>query len=210
MAWPTNSLHEKPEAELIGDARDGNADALSELFRRHYPGSIAIARRILPAQEEFLDAVQSAYLSAFRNFRSFRGEASFKTWIRRIVLNQCLMRLREPSRHMVAVSVDQPGPGGAQPIIAGDSPTPEDLALRSERSRALADAAAALPRRLGDVFTRCSISGFSIREAAETLGISEEATKTRLFRARSILRRKLHRTFSSTTILATSNTVSRL
>jgi RNA polymerase sigma factor (sigma-70 family) len=110
---------------------------------------------------------------------------------------------------VIAVSADQPGPSAAQLIIAVDSPTPEDLALRSERSRALADAAAALPRRLGDVFTRCSISGFSIRETAETLGISEEATKTRLFRARSIVRRRLHRTFSKTTVFATSNIVFR-
>jgi len=54
---------------------------MAELFRRHYTHSISVARRMLPAFEEFLDAVQSAYLSAFRSFQSFRAEASFKTWI---------------------------------------------------------------------------------------------------------------------------------
>src|ERR1700688_2253395 len=101
-----NNRCEEPERELISQARNGDEDAMVELFRRHYTHSISVARRILPAQEEFLDAVQSAYLSAFRNFRSFRAEASFKTWITRIVLNQCLMRLREPHRHRVTLSLD--------------------------------------------------------------------------------------------------------
>ncbi len=140
MTHPMNSLDERPEPELVSDAGSGDGDAMAELFRRHYPHSVVVARRILPAQEEFLDAVQSAYLSAFQNFRSFRAEASFKTWITRIVLNQCLTRLREPGRHRIALSLDQPGPGGALPIIAVDSLTPEDVALRAELNRALADA----------------------------------------------------------------------
>src|ERR1700730_3255435 len=120
MTRPTNVLNETPEPQLIGDARDGNRDAIAELFRRHYTHSLAVARRILPAQDEFLDAVQSAYLSAFRNFQSFRGDASFKTWITRIVLNQCLMRLRDPRRHWITLSVDLPDREGAPPGIAVD------------------------------------------------------------------------------------------
>src|SRR5258708_2288483 len=155
MIRPTNSLNEAPETQLIGDARNGNRDAIAELFRRHYAHSITVARRILPAQEEFLDAVQSAYLSAFRNFQSFRGDASFKTWITRIVLNQCLMRVREPGRHRITLSLDQPSIGGTLPSIAGDSPTPEALVLWAEMESAIADAAAKLPKGLSDVFTRC-------------------------------------------------------
>src|SRR5580700_5457435 len=128
MTRLTNSLNETPEPQLAGAARNGNREAIAELFRRHYPHSIAVARRILPAQEEFLDAVQSAYLSAFRNFHSFRGDASFKTWITRIVLNQCLMRLREPRRRRATLSLDLLGGNGAPPIIAVDSRTPENLA----------------------------------------------------------------------------------
>src|ERR1700747_1451562 len=106
MACYTTSLNEKPEAELVCDARNGNGEAMAELFRRHYPHSIAVARRILPAQEEFLDAVQAAYLCAFRKFQSFRGAASFKTWITRIVLNQCLMRLRRGRWRRFGLSLD--------------------------------------------------------------------------------------------------------
>jgi RNA polymerase sigma-70 factor, ECF subfamily len=189
---------------LVGDARNGNRDAIAELFRRHYPHSIAVARRILPAQEEFLDAVQSAYLSAFRNFQSFRGDASFKTWITRIVLNQCLMCLREHRRRRTTLSLDLLGRDGAPPRIAVDSRTPENLALRAEIESAVADAVSKLPRALSDVFTRCSVSGLSVRDTAEALGLTVQATKTRLFRARSQLRQELQKAFRGGLTLATS------
>jgi RNA polymerase sigma-70 factor (ECF subfamily) len=196
MTCPTNSLNETPEPQLISGARNGNKDAIAELFRRHYTHSLAVARRILPAQEEFLDAVQSAYLSAFRNFQSFRGDASFKTWITRIVLNQCLMRLREPHRHRITLSLDLLGRDGAPPSIAVDSRTPENLALRAEIESVVADAVSKLPKALSDVFTRCSVSGLSIRDTAVALGLTVQATKTRLFRARSQLRQELRTSFA--------------
>jgi len=210
MTRPTNSLNETPEPQLVGDARNGNGDAIAELFRRHYTHSVAVARRILPAQEEFLDAVQSAYLSAFRTFQSFRGDASFKTWITRIVLNQCLIRVREPGRHRITLSLDQPSIGGTLPSIAGDSPTPEALVLWAEMESAIADAAAKLPKGLSDVFTRCSSSGLSIRDTAEALGLTVQATKTRLFRARALVRQQLQTAFSSGLTATTPKTARSL
>jgi RNA polymerase sigma-70 factor (ECF subfamily) len=204
MTRDTTSLNGKSEAELVGDARNGNREAMAELFRRHYPHSVAVARRMLPAQDEFLDAVQSAYLSAFQKFQSFRAEASFKTWITRIVLNQCFMRLREPYRRRITLGLDDPVPRGTLPIIAVDSRTPEDLALRAEIEKAVADAVSKLPKALSDVFTRCSVSGLSIRDTAEALGLTVQATKTRLFRARSQLRHELQRAFGGGLTLATS------
>ena len=206
MTRPTNPLNETPEPQLIGDARNGSRDAIAELFRRHYTHSIAVARRMLPAQEEFLDAVQSAYLSAFRNFQSFRGDASFKAWITRIVLNQCLMHLREPRRHRFTLSLDLPGRDGAPPSIAADSPTPENLALRAEIESTVAEAVSKLPKALSDVFTRCGVYGLSIRDTADALGLTVQATKSRLFRARSQLRRELQKSFGGGLTLATSRT----
>jgi RNA polymerase sigma-70 factor (ECF subfamily) len=196
MTRCTNALNEKPEPELIAEARDGDRDAMAELFRRHYPHSIATARRILPAQEEFLDAVQSAYLSAFQNFQSFREEASFKTWITRIVLNKCLTRLREPGRRRIVLSLDRPGRGGRLPVVAAHSPTPEDLGLRAEIYSVVVHAATELSKPQRDVFTRCSISGLSIRDTAEALGLTVPATKIRLFRARCLMRQKLRAAFA--------------
>jgi|SRR5580700_7826084 RNA polymerase sigma-70 factor (ECF subfamily) len=144
MACPAIERCEESESDLISEARNGDEGAMAELFRKHYTHSIAVARRILPAQEEFLDAVQSAYLSAFRHFQSFRAEASLKTWITHIVRNDCLMRLREPGRHARKTSLDQPSERGGRPTIAAESPSTEDLVLRTELARAVAHATAKL------------------------------------------------------------------
>jgi RNA polymerase sigma-70 factor, ECF subfamily len=182
-------MHDKSEFELIANSRAGDLDAMGELFRRHYASSIGVARGFLPSQEEFLDAVQSAYLAAFRNFHMFRGEASFKSWITRIVINQCLMRLRQPSRRL-SISLDHSTPSGFTAPILDRAPTPEDLVRRAEEGKMVADVTSKLPGLLRDV-TRCSLSGLSIQETAQELGLTVEATKTRLFRARSRMRMQL-------------------
>ena len=106
------------------------------------------------------------------------------------------MRVREPRRHRITLSLDQPGIGGTLPSIAEDSPTPEALVLRAEMEEAIADAAAQLPKALSDVFTRCSVSGLSIRDTAEALGLTVEAAKTHLFRARSVVRQRLQTAYA--------------
>jgi RNA polymerase sigma-70 factor, ECF subfamily len=182
-------MHDTSEFELIAGSRAGDLDAMGELFRRHYASSIGVARGFLPSQEEFLDAVQSAYLAAFRNFHMFRGEASFKSWITRIVINQCLMRLRQPARRL-SISLDHSSSSGSAAPIVDRAPTPEDLVRRAEIREMVADATSKLPGLLRDV-TRCSLSGLSLQETAQQLGVTVEAAKTRLFRARSRMRLQL-------------------
>ena len=87
-------------------------------------------------------------------------------------------------------------PGGTLPLMAVDSLTPEDVVVRAELARAIANAVATLPKPLNDVFTRCTVSGLSIRETAKALGLTVQATKTRLFRARRLMRQKLQTTFA--------------
>jgi RNA polymerase sigma-70 factor, ECF subfamily len=200
----TDSIYDKAESELIARSRKGDGEAMSELFRRCYPYSIAVAHRILSVHEDSLDAVQSAYLSAFQHFNSFREEGSFKTWITRIVQNQCLMRLREPARHRVAISLDDPGLSGNVPVASEHGSWPEEMAIQGEISRALADAAARLPKLLREVFARCAIEGLSIRDTAQSLGLTVPTTKTRLFRARSLMRRRLQKVFIASCITSGS------
>ena len=102
------------------------------------------------------------------------------------------------------MSVDLLGRDGAPLSIAVDSRTPEDLALQAEIESTVADAVSKLPKALGEVFTRCSVSGLSIRDTAEALGLTVPATKTRLFRARSQLRQQLQKAFGGGLKLATS------
>jgi RNA polymerase sigma-70 factor (ECF subfamily) len=128
-----------------------------------------------------------------------RGDASFKTWITRLVPNQCLKRLREPRRRRTTLTLDLLGRDGAPPSIAVDSRTPESLALRAEIARAVAEAVSKLPKALSDVFTRCRVSGLAIRDTAEALGLTVQATKTRLFRARSQAPDSVRRRFDAAT-----------
>lgn len=184
-------MPDKPELQLITDSRNGDMGAMAELFRRHYPLSISVARRILRTRDESSDAVQSAYLSAFRNFNSFRGDSSFKTWIARIVVNHCLMHLRKSARWRRLVSFNDSDSGLAPVVVRDTKPTPEDLMQNREVCRMLEETAARLPRPLRETFTLCAISGLSIAETAKALNLTVPATKTRLFRARSFMRSAL-------------------
>ena len=189
------AMQPRPDSELIAEGRSGDTQAISELFERHYSSSIRVARAILGSDEEAFDAVQSAYLAAFEHLRSFRGDAQFKTWITRIVKNQCFMYLRRPERRNVRTNPDENEIRAAEVALAHQTPTPEDLAWRRELDSALSDAAGKLPKRLRDVYTLCCIAGLPVREVAAMLGLTMPATKTRLFRAqhrmRSALRRSL-------------------
>jgi RNA polymerase sigma-70 factor (ECF subfamily) len=205
MSPSTIPIEEKQELELIRASRNGDRDAMAELFRRHYHGSIMVARRILPAYDDCLDAVQSAYLSAFKNFSSFRGESSFKTWIRRIVLNSCFRRLRDPGRRYAAASLSDATYASRAELRSG-SPSPEEVALRAELRSAIAEAAANLPKPLSEVFA-CCISGLSVRDTAEALGLTVQATKTRLFRARARVRQDLQTVFCGNATVARSRAV---
>jgi RNA polymerase sigma-70 factor (ECF subfamily) len=184
-------MSDKPELQLITDSRNGDMEAMAELFRRHYPISISLARRILPARDESSDAVQSAYLSAFRNFNSFRGESSFKTWITQIVINQCLVHVRSSAHRQHFISLDDSMSGLARVVIRDTAPTPEDVVQSREMCKTLRDTTARLPRPLRETFSLCALSGLSIAETAKELGLSVPATKTRLFRARSYMRSAL-------------------
>ena len=183
-------MGEKSERDLISCARGGDREAMSELFRRHYASSVATARRIL-REEDSWDAVQSAYLAAFRNLPFYRGESTFKTWLTRIVINQCFMRLREPARFQ---SMSMPGErdsGEAPRFLVDRGLSPEESASQAEMRAALLVAISRLPKPFSDVFTLYSIGGLSIRDTAARLGLTVPATKTRLHRARSRMRTAL-------------------
>jgi RNA polymerase sigma-70 factor (ECF subfamily) len=168
-------------------------DALSELFERHYRCSVTVARRILRSDDEALDAVQSAYLAAFRHFSSFRGEAGFNSWISRIVMNQCFAYLRGSEHRRVSYDLEAEGVCDAGSAFAKAEPTPEDLASRRELAAALSAAGERLPKRLRDVFILCCVSGFCMKEAADKLGLTVPAAKIRLFRAKRRVRSELER-----------------
>lgn len=184
-------MRDKSEFELTAECRRGDKAAMTELFGRYYPSCLRVARGMLRSTEESQDAVQVAYFAAFRHFHHFRGDSSFKTWITRIVINQCLMQLRENRRGLSWVSLDDPEKTAPSLALVSSSPTPEKSLLSQEIAVAVSDAIARLPEHLRGVFTMCSMSGYSVKEAAAELGLSLAAAKSRLFRAQARMRLSL-------------------
>lgn len=153
-------------------------DPINELFAQHYRGSLRTARRILRSKEDSEDAVQNAYCAAYRNFHTFRGESSFNTWITRIVVNCCLMQLRA-RRARRQVTLDD-----VQPALESCTATPETLCYQRELQAAHTKAASRLPQNLKDVYAPCLIAGIAFPTVTHHLGLTSNAAKSRLFRAR--------------------------
>ena len=163
----------KSELKLIADCRQGDSEAIAELFGRHYESCLSVARGFLHSFEESQDAVQSAYFSAFRHLDSFRGESSFRTWMTRLVINQCRMVLRKPARRFNWISLDDPNLSVRAVQLAAAVPTPEKFVLSQEISSALADAMARLPEPMREIFTLCAVSAAAGRNLCVSLGRTE-------------------------------------
>jgi RNA polymerase sigma-70 factor, ECF subfamily len=181
-------------AQGIG-ARDGRAFEI--VMRRHNRMLFRIARSILVDEAEAEDAVQEAYLAAYRNIGSFRGGAKLSTWLARIVINESYGRLRKQKRGGVVVPFDSSERSEAlsQEIAMADVTTeqPETAAMRGELRRLLERRIDELPAQFRTVFVLRDVEEMSVEEAAECLDIPAATVRTRAFRARALLRESLAR-----------------
>ena len=113
------------ETELIAQSRQGDQAAIAELFHRHYPSTVRLAYGILRHADDAQDAAQAGFFLAFRRLDNFRGEASFKTWITRIVVNCCLLQLREARRRVTWVRLEERNGTRGPDTFPSSAPTPE-------------------------------------------------------------------------------------
>jgi len=199
---PSSRPKDADDATLVERAQAGDSTAFDELVRRYEGRIFHLARRILNDEDEAEDALQEAFLSAWRALPRFKREAKFSTWIFRIATNAALMRLRK--RRPDVVSLDQPlagdGESDAAPMELRDwSATPDEELANQETRAAMDEAIAALPPELAAVFVLRDLEGMSNEEAAEATGLSLAAAKSRLHRARLFLRDRLHRHFTGRT-----------
>lgn len=182
------------DAELVRLAREGSLSAKRLIVRRHNQRLYRVARAILRDDTEAEDALQDAYVSAFRSLAAFRGEAMLSTWLTRIVVNEALGRLRSRTR---TVAWDDLGNRAQQEAeVEGLSERasqadPETSAARSQIRRLLERAIDDLPAPFRVVFVMRMVEQLSVKETASVLGVPEETVKTRLFRARKLLREGL-------------------
>ncbi|MEN8652414.1 sigma-70 family RNA polymerase sigma factor [Streptomyces sp. 21So2-11] len=168
------------DALLAVRAREGDEEAFEVLVRRHGPVLLQLGVRMLGDRTEAEDAVQDAFVSAWRRLPEYRSEAAFRTWMYRIVTNRCLnlLRTRRPVADLDAVAEQ------ATPEHAG-SP-----ARAAEAGAALEELSVALAR-LSPEQRACwvlrELHGLAYKEIAEAVGISHQAVRGRIFRARRYL-----------------------
>lgn len=186
------------EAALLSALRAGEERAYEQVVRRYGGQLLAVARRFLRCEQDAADAVQEAFVSGFRSIRGFAGNSKIGTWLHRIVVNACLMKLRsEKSRPANSIegllpTFDETG-HHARRVTAWEAPSNrlETAELRSMVRRCIDE----LPEPYRVILLLRDIEELSTQETAERLDISEAAVKVRLHRARQALRTLLDPTF---------------
>jgi RNA polymerase sigma-70 factor (ECF subfamily) len=162
------------------------------LVRLHMPMLLRVARRMMRSEEDARDAVQDAFVSAFRSLGTFNAEAKLSTWLHRIVVNACLMRLRTQRRHPEEAIEDYlprfSEDGHQVPPNENWPETAETLLERSEIQQVVRDAIDHLPDTYREVVVLRDLEELSTEEAAQALGVTPNAVKIRLHRARQALR----------------------
>jgi RNA polymerase sigma-70 factor (ECF subfamily) len=168
------------------------------LMRQHNQRLFRVARSILRDDADAEDALQDAYVQAYRKLGDFRGEAELATWLTRIVINQALMRVRKRTRDRVVVPFS-PGVGPAREldVVDDQAESPSDAVLRGEVRKVLERRIDELPEAFRTVFVMREVEEMTARETADALGIPEATVRTRLFRARAMLRAALDRDVDS-------------
>jgi len=162
------------------------------LVRRGRGRLLAVARRILRSHDAAEDAVQDAFLSAFRNLDRFEGNARLSTWLHRIAVNAALTRLRakksRPEESIERLLRGSPADEGLpRPVVASGGEAEDELASR-ERLAIVCGAIDELPQTYRIVLVLRDVEGLDIAETAAALGVSYDAAKMRLHRARRALR----------------------
>ena len=190
MTTPTSGGDTSPEpptdAELLGAHVAGDPTAFGELVRRHKDRLWAVALRTTGDPEEASDALQDALISAFRRADQFRGDSAVTTWLHRIVVNASLDRLRRR-----AVRAAQPLPDDNDALPGRTVVDSTDELDRRETQLVITAALAELPTDQRDAIVLVDIEGWSVEDAAAMLGCPVGTVKSRCFRGRAKLAKRL-------------------
>ncbi|KRE01292.1 RNA polymerase subunit sigma [Bosea sp. Root670] len=181
------------DLDLARRASTGDPQAFRTIMTTHNQALYRIARAVIRNDSEAEDVVQEAYVRAFSHLDSFRGEATLSTWLSRITLNEALGRLRRKKRADKALRAEDPGvPAQIIPFPGSSSgDDPERMMAQRQILQLVERATDNLPDVYRGVFMARVIEGRSVEETAELLDIRAETVKTRLYRARLLVRKEL-------------------
>jgi RNA polymerase sigma-70 factor (ECF subfamily) len=195
---PTRSNTDAQNMPARLAARD--TSAFEAVMREHNGRLFRVARAILKDDAEAEDALQDAYLDAFTHIADFDGRSALATWLTRIVINRALMRLRKHKRDPVVVpfgtesgerAADGAPADAARNVLDPSTEAPLTTTIRAEVRRLIERRIDALPLSFRTVFVMCEVDEMSIGEVASALSIPAATVRTRLFRARALLRSAL-------------------
>jgi RNA polymerase sigma-70 factor (ECF subfamily) len=186
---PQITLAGTADAELVARARSRDEAAVRSIMQSNNRRLYRLARGILRNDSEAEDVVQETYVRAFTNLERFRGESSLSTWLARIAMNEALGRLRRQRPSVEWILLPQ-GALEAQiiqfPLSSADDP--EKSMAQREIQRVVEHAIDELPEAFRIVLITRVIEGMNVEETADILGLKPETVKTRLHRARTMLR----------------------
>lgn len=194
---PSNAAPARIDGDLSLVARivDGDRDAFQELMRRHNTALFRAARAIVRNDADAEDVLQEAYICAYRRLHQFRGDSRLATWLTRIVINQALCRIRTRRRDEVVELHGDRAPDGSVPADPSGSEglhdSPEQSAMRAQMRRLIERKIDELPLAFRTTFVLREVEEWTIEETAECLAIPEATVRTRVFRARALLRASL-------------------
>ena len=173
------------DEQVVAQVVAGQTALFEVLMRRHNERVYRAARAIVRDEAEAEDVMQQAYVNAYAHLRQFDGRAAFSTWLTRIAVNEALTRARTRGRYQ---SFDAGDDGMENIVPLRSHEDPERQTSNGELRTLLESAIDALPDGHREVFVLRQVEGLSTEEAADCLAISEDAVKTRLTRARRMLR----------------------
>ena len=184
-----------PDAELAERAAGGDDRAFEAIMRRHNRLLFRTARSILKSDAESEDALQEAYVRAWRALASFRADSKLSTWLVRIVINEALGRLRRRGATVIPLeaAMDDSDAPLEDSIAGDDEQQPDRIAMRGEFRRLMEARIDTLPEAFRTVFMLRAVEELSVEEVAGALGLPEATVRTRFFRARGLLREGLSR-----------------
>ena len=186
-----------PDDSDLGLARAaaaGDHAAFERIMRKNNRTLFRVARAILRDDTEAEDALQAAYLGAYRNLASFQGDSKLSTWLSRIVINEAIGRSRKIARQGTSVPIDHAAEADSPVLqLVSKEPGPEEEAMRSETRALIERHIDALPEAFRAVFMLRGVEEMTVEETAHVLGIPEATVRTRFFRARAALREAIAR-----------------
>jgi RNA polymerase sigma factor (sigma-70 family) len=190
---PRNEPYPVDDAILVAVARSGDSSAFAELTRRHSKRILSVIYRITNNWQDAEDVLQESLMRAFVHLHTFESKASFSTWFTSIAMNTALMLLRK-QRRFPRLAIDSAIDDRTESDrweFRDHKDNPEQDYVRQQKAELLRRAIVRLPRKWRSVVELQQMGDLSIKEIAQSLGISQAAVKSRLFRAKSVLMRSV-------------------